>query len=792
MKLDSSRSLLIRLIALAVLVLVTPLAIISFRAMGEFEQGLIPEMDKKAATVGREVAAQVSRAVGYGIPVDQLVGMDEFFAPVLAANPEIRYLAVTDRGGRILFLKGADEAELEPHYRSADFDTVAAEGAKASIGDYLDLALPVSSRGEAVAQVHVGFDQGYVGARLFDILYDVLVVIAASLIVACEILLFVVFFNITGPLKLVSDVVDRARRGNFVHMPGLSGDEVGRFVRAIQATIRQVDERYRQLIAYVDEVRSAHFDKGVVAKVGEIADRINFLFQFSPTGKPEVLFERRATDIRLALFLFVFAEELSRSFMPLFAGNLAPSLPGVGVDMVMALPIAVFMAAIAVASPWGGQMAERFGARRVFLIGLAPTVLGSVMTGISFGVFDLLLWRALTGIGYAIVTMACQSYISGALKEDNRAQGLGVYVGAVLTAGICGNAMGGVLAERVGFRVSFFVSAVVVLLAGLLVSRLLADTETGAADGKAHAAGRRRPLTLLRNWRFTVLMLFAAVPAKMALTGFLFFLVPVSLARQNWDIADIARVMVLYPVVMVVVSPLAARLADRLGWRAGQVALGGLIGGIGLLAPLVLGGGFIPVAVSIVALGISHGMSASPQLAMLPDLCWTECRSLGYTSVLAFVRFVERVGSVAGPLLAAAFIPAWGWPAPGWRWGWWCWPWRWCSPSLRPPTGRARISRPRRTRHEAARDACRHGGPGRGLRRARLGPAGAGQTLPHLHGALPRLGGMRPGLQGLLHQPGHPGGADRPRRRPGQTSCPASSPRRGNWAWTWCSPGAPR
>lgn len=660
MKLDSSRSLLTRLFILAVLVLVTPLAIVSFRAMGEFEQGMIPEMDKKAATIGRDVAAQVSRAVGYGIPVDKLVGVDEFFSPVLSTNPEIRYLAITDQSGRVLFLEGAERDTLEPHYRSADLDATPAEGAKASIGPYLDLALPLQSRDKVVGHVHVGFDQGYVASRLVDILWDVLVVIAASLIVAFEILLFVVFFNITGPLKLVSDIVEKARRGDFTHMPGgLSDDEVGRFLRTIQATLRQLDQRYRRLMAYVDEVRQAHFDRDVVDKVVDIASRINFLYRFSPSGKPVATFEHRATDIRLALFLFVFAEELSRSFMPLFAGKLAHSLPNFAVEMVMALPIAVFMAAIAIASPWGGHMAERMGPRRLFLIGVVPTVLGSLMTGVAFGVFDLLLWRALTGFGYAMVTMACQSYISAALKDNKRAQGLGVYVGAVLTAGICGNAMGGVLAERVGYRVSFFISAVVVLLAGLLASRLLSETETIGPAHEIHPAGGRRLLRLFRNWRFSVLMLFAAVPSKMALTGFLFFLVPVTLAHGQWDVADIARVMVLYPLVMVVISPLAARLADRLGWRAGQVALGGLIGGIGMLAPL-LGSGLVPIAIAIMALGISHGMSASPQLAMLPDVCWTECRNLGYTNVLGFVRFVERLGSVAGPVLAAAFIPVWG------------------------------------------------------------------------------------------------------------------------------------
>ncbi|MGE5516053.1 MAG: MFS transporter [Bacteroidota bacterium] len=660
MTLDHSRPRLIRLFVLAVLVLVTPLAFISFRAMGEFEQGMIPEMDKKAAAIGRDVVAQVTRAVSYGIPVDRLVGVDEFFTPVLAANPEIRYLAITDPTGRVLFIDGAGREELEPHYRSTDLDLPTPEGAKASIGPYLDLALPLLTRDRIAGHVHVGFDQNYVGSRLTDILTDILVVGAASLIVAFEILLFVVFVNVTGPLKLVKDVIDKAANGDFVHLPGgRSDDEVGRFVGAVQKTVRQVDGQYRRLAAYMDEVRQAHFDANVVAKVGDIADRIGFLYRFSSTGKPEAMIERRATDVRLALFLFVFAEELSRSFMPLFSGTLAASLPSVSLDMVMALPIAVFMAAIAVASPWGGQLAERVGPRRLFLIGAVPALFGSLLTGVSMGVADLLLWRALTGFGYALVTMACQSYISSALTTDRRAQGLGVYVAAVLTAGICGNAMGGVLAERVGYRVSFFISAVLVLLSALLVSRLLPPTEAPPA-GADQPAPRRHLLRLFRNWRFTVLMLFAAVPAKMALTGFLFFLVPVTLSRGQWDVSDIARVMVLYPLFMVVVSPLAARLADRLGWRAGQVAVGGLIGGIGLMAPLVLGSGLLPVALAIVALGVSHGMSASPQLSMLPDLCWTECRSMGYTNVLAFVRLVERVGSVAGPVLAAALIPLWG------------------------------------------------------------------------------------------------------------------------------------
>lgn len=657
MKLESSRSLLIRLFTLAVLVLVPPMAIVSVRALGQFEQGMIPELDKKAAAIGRDLTAQVERAVAYGIPIEKLVGVDEFFAPVLEANPELRYLAVTGGDGKVLFLKGAERAELEPHTVTAEFP-VAGEARKSTIGPYLDLALAINTKEGAVGQVHVGFDQDYIATRLHDIIYDIVLVMAVSLIVAFEILLFVVFYNITGPMKLVGWVIDQARRGDFTHMPGvLAGDEVGRFVRSLNGAIRLIDEKFRSLMAYVDEVRTAHFDKGVVARVEEIAERVRFLYRFAPAGKPMVERERQAADIRLPLFLFVFAEEMSRSFMPLYAREVGTSFPGLTPEMIMAIPIAVFMAFIAIASPWAGRITEKIGSRKVFLIGLVPAVMGYGLTATAMGVVDLVLWRAVTGLGYAIVTVAAQTYISKSVRGGGRAQGLGVYVGAVLTASICGTAFGGLLAERFGYQAAFLASAVLVLLSGLLVHRLVAAEETAEAGP---AKPRQPMLTLFRNWRFTVLMLFAAVPSKMALTGFLFFLVPVTLTQADLDLAAIARIIVLYPLVMAGVSFLASRLADRLGgWRAGLVALGGLIGGAGLMAPLAFDG-TAPIVIAIVALGISHGLSASPQLALIPDVCWTECRAWGQTNVMAFVRTIERVGSTLGPLLAAAFIPLWG------------------------------------------------------------------------------------------------------------------------------------
>ena len=660
MRLDSSRSLLTRLLMLAVLVLVPPMVIASFRALDRFEQGMSPEMDRKAAAIGRDLVAQVDRAVAYGIPIDKLVGVDEFFAKLLSANPEIRYLGVTSADGEILFLSGAVSDQLAERYRDLALTKEDIAGRKSDIGVFVDLALPVRGRDALVGQVHVGFDRGYIASQLFSILYDIAVVLGTSLVVAFEILLFVVVFNVSGPMKLIAEVVNQARRGDFTRVPGItSADEVGHFVHAFNGAMRQVDSAYRGLMAYIEEVRSGHFDRNVAERVGEIADRVRFLFRFHPSGSPQVLREKLSSDVRLPLFLFIFAEELSRSFMPLYAQALPARIGGLAPEVMIALPIAVFMVGIAIGSLWAGAVTERLGSRKVFLFGLFPAVLGCVMSGLSQGVIELSLWRGIAGLGYALVTVACQSYIAKTTVDSNRATGLGSYVGAVLTAAICGTAAGGVLADRIGYGPTFFVSSGLILLSGWLLGQFLAtaDASQPVADGE----NERNPhlLRIFTNWRFSMLVLFAAIPAKMALTGYFFFLVPLTLWDSGHSLPEMARIMVLYPIVMLAVSSLSARLADQMGWRIGQVALGGLIGGAGILSALAFDG-TLPLIIGIVCLGISHGMSASPQLAVIPDICWIECHRHGRTQVLALLRTLERFGSVIGPLLAAAFLPLWG------------------------------------------------------------------------------------------------------------------------------------
>jgi MFS family permease len=164
---------------------------------------------------------------------------------------------------------------------------------------------------------------------------------------------------------------------------------------------------------------------------------------------------------------------------------------------------------------------------------------------------------------------------------------------------------------------------------------------------------------LLANWRFVALVLFAAIPGKIVLTGFLFYAVPLVLASFAATESEIGRIMMVYSIVIVVTGPWFSRFADERGHSWPMVFAGTLFSGFGM-ALLYLRADTYGVVAAVAVIALAHAASISPQVALVPDICKREIEKIGQTTVLSILRMVERAGSVVGPLLAATLVAQFG------------------------------------------------------------------------------------------------------------------------------------
>jgi len=629
---------------------------ISFYAARAFERSLLPQLDQKMLTVGTAVNAKLERALRYGIPLERLPGVADFFGGVLAANPDLAYLAVTGTNGVVLYQRGTLLPPAEQ--LAATTQPLAGPPTARLIGVAYDLALPLQNEGQALTgSLHVGADAGFVTRQIRELLFDIAIVFIIAALVALELLPLIVQQNLATPMRRLESVLRRVAEGDLRYTLPASRDEVGRLAGLLNQLVTHLNLTYQQVIHQALLLRTA-----IPASVGRLDSGLAQLrkgFTFAPNAQPTPYFTAHLIGARMATFLFVFAAELSQPFMPLYIRTYAAALGDPPAQWLISLPLTIFTLTAALCMPIAGWRFDRAGSRRTFVEGALLMMTGLAGTGLAFNFYDLLGWRALTAVGYAFLYTACQGYVVANSPEQRRAQGSALFVSGLMAGSICGPAIGGILADRIGYTATFSCAAALALGAGLAALNLLSGSTTTLSTLPDQRPKQGLIRDLATNFRFTWLMLFAAIPAKLLLNGFLFFLVPLTLYELGNSRSEIGRVVMLYGLAALFLGPMFARLADRFAIHGLLIGAGGLLTGIGL-APMLFFPNTFTVLAGVLCLGVGQAMSISPQLALVTRICRAQITSFGSGPVLGFYRLIERLGGASGPLIVALFAGLFG------------------------------------------------------------------------------------------------------------------------------------
>ena len=136
----------------------------------------------------------------------------------------------------------------------------------------------------------------------------------------------------------------------------------------------------------------------------------------------------------------------------------------------------------------GGSLADLFGRRRLFAIGLSIFTLGSLACGLADGSLTLILSRAGQGVGGAIMFATSLALIAQAFHGRERAIAFAV-LGAITGVGVAvGPVLGGVLTSDLSWRWIFFVNLPIGVLA-LLVTLAKVDESRNPFAKRLDVAG---------------------------------------------------------------------------------------------------------------------------------------------------------------------------------------------------------------------------------------------------------------------------------------------------------------
>ena len=621
------------LFILTALVLMLAAAFVSFRAGLYAEEHLVKERLGVQQEIGLSVVAVIEKALSFGVPFERMVDVERYLETVKQDNPELDYLIVLDKNGTPRYSTELRAIEgrsvlLGALSRWAESESVA------HAGQYFNMAIPIKLNYRPIGWLHIGERSNFIAKLMWDIAFDILAVLVVAILVAFELLRLMLAAAFTSPLRAMQEVLADASRGDFrQYLPRDFFGGIGRLNRAINTSLDAINERARALHAAGKKVLAGNL--------------------FDVNNARQVLRVNAVENIGWPFFLLIFSESLSLSFFPIFVSQFVDPNSSVSQSIVIGLPITVFMLVWAVTMPYAGACCDRIGFRKAFGLGALITTLGLILTAFAESMLQLLLWRSLTAIGYGLVYVTTQAYITAHFPPTERTRGQALFLSTFFAGSLCGAAIGGILVDRLGFEKTFLLSGGLSAVASFYVLRFMSKTAVQSKTSKGLGFGDFG--LLIKQRQFAVITFLSAVPAKVALAGFLYYSIPLYLRELGHDQSSTGRIMMAYGLVIIMLSPLVAQFADRAQHRWRFVMLGGYAAALAVAMPLFFEGA-TGAALAVVGLGIGHAIGVSSQMTLINDRCGEVVKEVGQAAAVGIFRMIERIGMLLGPILLGAMI----------------------------------------------------------------------------------------------------------------------------------------
>ena len=170
------------------------------------------------------------------------------------------------------------------------------------------------------------------------------------------------------------------------------------------------------------------------------------------------------------------------------------ALPDIGSDLGAGVAglqwtVSAYTLTLAALILLGGSLGDRYGRRRVFVVGVVWFATASLLCGLAPDIRTLVAARALQGVGGALLTPGSLAILQATFHPLDRARAIGAWSGLGGIAGAVGPFLGGWLIDVANWRWAFLVNVPLAALVVTVAARHVPETRDPVAAARLDLAG---------------------------------------------------------------------------------------------------------------------------------------------------------------------------------------------------------------------------------------------------------------------------------------------------------------
>ena len=321
-------------------------------------------------------------------------------------------------------------------------------------------------------------------------------------------------------------------------------------------------------------------------------------------------------------------------------------------ELLVSLTVSAPVLAVALMAPLAGLLADVIGRKRVIVTSLLGLAVPTMLVATASNLNEIIFWRFLQGLFVPAVIAVTISYISEESPHGSVGATMATYVSGTVAGGFVGRFIAGLVAQEWGWRLAFVILGVFSLVTVFIAWWLLPRATKFVRQSKAIVAlrsmfGHMRNPQLLATFAVGFNVLFSLVGVFTYVNFYLadapFFL----------GTAALASIFAVY-LIGVVVTPMAGRILDRIGFRR-MLILSVAASACGLLLTLIQ---YLPAVIAgltLMATGVFACQSASSGHV-------GEAAHGARSSAAGLYVTFYYLGGFAGSALPGYLWAATGWP----------------------------------------------------------------------------------------------------------------------------------